>query len=119
MQQAALAYRDQRELASTDVNEWFAEAGASRLRAANSSTATISSRVTSNHSIISSIFAPDSKFSNTVATGIRVSLNTQAPLRLPGTLSTAGHCDQSRLAIFASLPFELSRFQGTEKPSPR
>jgi hypothetical protein len=33
----------------------------------------------------------------TVETGIRVSLNTQAPLRLPGMLSTAGHCDQSRL----------------------
>src|SRR5579863_4574385 len=60
--------------------------------------------------MISSIVAPTSRFSKTVATGIRVSLNTHAPLRLPGTLSTAGHCDQSRLAIFAS----LSRFQGTE-----
>ena len=28
-------------------------------------------------------------------TGIRVFVNTQAPLTLPGTLSTAEHCDQS------------------------
>jgi hypothetical protein len=28
-----------------------------------------------------------------------VSRNTHAPLRLPGMLSTAGHCDQSRLAM--------------------
>jgi hypothetical protein len=32
-------------------------------------------------------------------TGIRVPFNTHAPLTLPGTLSTAGHCDQSRAAI--------------------
>ena len=31
--------------------------------------------------------------------GIRVPRNTQAPLTLPGTLSTAGHCDQSSVAI--------------------
>jgi len=71
--------------------------GGSRLRAANSSTAAICSRVTSNHSMISSMFAPASRFSNTADTGMRVSLNTQAPLSLPGTLSTAGHCDQSEL----------------------
>ena len=35
----------------------------------------------------------------TVETGIRVSLKTQAPPRLPGTLSTAAHCDQSRTAM--------------------
>src|SRR5438067_2023041 len=35
-------------------------------------------------------------------TGIRVPLNTQAPLRLPGMLSTAGHCDRSGLAIIGS-----------------
>ena len=34
----------------------------------------------------------------TVATGRRVPLNTQAPLTLPGMLSTAGHRDQSRAA---------------------
>src|SRR5580700_8330776 len=34
-------------------------------------------------------------------TGIRVSLNTHAPLTFPGMLSTAGHWDQSRIAIFA------------------
>jgi len=32
-------------------------------------------------------------------TGIRVPLRTHAPLSLPGTLSTAGHCDQSMSAI--------------------
>jgi hypothetical protein len=31
--------------------------------------------------------------------GIRVSLKTQAPLRRPGTLSTTGHCNQSRLDV--------------------
>src|SRR5450631_1278545 len=40
------------------------------------------------------------KFSKIAATGTRVPLNTHAPLRLPGMLSTAGHCDQSRLAMF-------------------
>jgi hypothetical protein len=33
-----------------------------------------------------------------------VSLNTHAPLRLPGTLSTAGHCDQSRAVMFFPPP---------------
>ncbi len=61
--------------------------GALRLRAANSSTATICSRVTSDPSTISSTVAPDSSFSNTVETGMRVSLNTHAPLRFPGMLS--------------------------------
>src|SRR5271157_5472357 len=46
--------------------------------------------------MISSMLEPTSRFSKTVATGIRVSRNTHAPLRLSGTLSTAGHCDQSR-----------------------
>jgi hypothetical protein len=36
-----------------------------------------------------------SRFSNTAETGMRVLRNTHAPLRRPGTLSTAGHCDQS------------------------
>lgn len=31
-----------------------------------------------------------------------MSLKTQAPLTLPGMLSTAGHCDQSSAAIFVS-----------------
>jgi hypothetical protein len=35
---------------------------------------------------------------------------THAPLRLPGTLSTAGHCDQSRLPAMMSAPsFRLTR----------
>src|SRR5258708_24312124 len=42
---------------------------------------------------------PASRFSNTAETGMRVLRNTQAPLRLPGTLSTAGHFDQSRVGI--------------------
>lgn len=37
-----------------------------------------------------------------VETGIRVSLNTHAPLTLPGILSTAGHLDQSRLAMIVA-----------------
>ena len=35
--------------------------------------------------------------------GNRVSLKTHAPLNRPGTLSTAEHCDQSRLAIVGLL----------------
>src|SRR6266566_1877692 len=53
----------------------------------------------SNCSMISSMLAPASRFSKTADTGILVSRNTHAPLSLPGTLSTAGHCDQSRAAI--------------------
>jgi hypothetical protein len=34
--------------------------------------------------------------------GLRVSLNTHAPLTFPGTLSTAGHCDQSSCFIKSS-----------------
>src|ERR1700761_2658465 len=45
---------------------------------------------------------PTSRFSKTVDTGIRVPLNTHAPLRRSGTLSTAEHWDQSRVAM--SLP---------------
>src|ERR1022692_1726354 len=36
---------------------------------------------------------------------MRVPRKTQAPLTLPGTLSTAGHCDQSSAAIVGSLLF--------------
>jgi hypothetical protein len=35
----------------------------------------------------------------TTATGVRVPLNTQAPLTFPGTLSTAAHSDQSSAAM--------------------
>jgi hypothetical protein len=41
---------------------------------------------------------PSSRLSNTIATGVRVPLNTHAPLTFPGTLST-GHSDQSSTAI--------------------
>src|ERR1700738_3574249 len=47
----------------------------------------------------SSMFAPASRFSKIADTGIRVPFRTHAPLTLPGTLSTTGHCDQSRVAI--------------------
>src|SRR6266850_629143 len=73
--------------------------GASRLRAANSRTAFTCSRVTGNCSTTSSTVIPSSRFSKTTATGVRVPLNTQAPLTLPGMLSTARHWDQSSEAI--------------------
>src|SRR5277367_766503 len=50
---------------------------------------------------ISLTVAPTSRLSNTTETGVRVSRNTHAPLRLPGMLSTEGHCDQSRAGIFS------------------
>src|ERR1035441_3839897 len=65
--------------------------------------------------IISSMLEPASRFSKTVATGIRVSRNTQAPLRLSGTLSTAGQFDQSRLAILELL---LSGYAKTTEKLP-
>ena len=43
--------------------------------------------------------APASRFSKTMETGNHVAWNTNAPLTLPGMLSTAGHCDQSRFAM--------------------
>src|ERR1700690_610544 len=49
--------------------------------------------------MMSSRLAPASRFSKIADTGIRVPFNTHAPLTLPGTLSTAGHCDQSRFAM--------------------
>src|ERR1700731_3571867 len=51
------------------------------------------------HCMMSSRFAPASRFSKMADTGIRVPFNTHAPLTLPGTLSTAEHCDQSRAAM--------------------
>src|SRR5437879_9462333 len=72
------------------------EGVSSRLRAANSITALIWLRSSpSNHSMMSSMLAPASKFSKMTETGIRVPRSTQAPLTFPGMLSTAGHCDQS------------------------
>src|SRR5256886_7039807 len=50
-------------------------------------------------SINSLMVMPSSNPAKTVATGIRVPRNTHAPLTFPGTLSTAGHCDQSSAAI--------------------
>src|ERR1035441_6527115 len=65
--------------------------------------------------MISSMLEPASRFSKTVATGIRVSRNTQAPLRLSGTLSTAGQFDQSRLAMLELL---LSGYAKTTEKLP-
>jgi hypothetical protein len=39
------------------------------------------------------------KIFKTLATGILVPRNTHAPLRRSATLSTAGHCDQSRVDV--------------------
>jgi hypothetical protein len=39
------------------------------------------------------------KFSKIAEMGTRVPRNTHAPPTLPGIISTAGHCDESRLAM--------------------
>src|SRR5712692_6941914 len=70
-----------------------------RILAAGRFTANQCASGQSNHSIISSMLAPASRFWKTMATGIRVPLKTQAPLTFPGMLSTAGHCDQSSAAM--------------------
>src|SRR3989442_7262364 len=76
------------------------EGVSSRLRAANSITALTWLRSSpSNHVIMSSMLAPASRFSKMTDTGMRVPRSTQAPLTFPGTLSTAGHCDQSSAGI--------------------
>src|SRR5260370_11752884 len=72
----------------------------SRLREANSMTASTCSRFRpSNHCIISTMLAPAFRFSKMTETGMRVPLSTRAPLTFPGMLSTAGHCDQSSAAM--------------------
>jgi hypothetical protein len=50
--------------------------------------------------MISLIEAPTSRLSKTTETWVRVSRKTHAPQCLPGMLSTAGHRDQSSVAIF-------------------
>src|ERR1700733_1568776 len=50
--------------------------------------------------MILSILAPTSIFSKIADTAMRVPLRTHVPLTLPGMLSTAGHCDQSSVAMF-------------------
>src|ERR1035438_7089105 len=62
----------------------------------------ICSRVTGNSSITSSMLIPASRFSKRTFAGVRVPRSTHAPLTLPGTLSTAGHCDQSSIVIFCT-----------------
>src|SRR5579863_4035657 len=50
---------------------------------------------------------PSSRFSKTTLTGVRELRNVHAPLTLPGTLSTAGHCDQSRFAMICAPSFRV------------
>ena len=95
-----------------------AGAGAARLRAAKSRTAKTCSRLTSNHPMMSSMLAPASRFSKTVATGMLVPPKTQAPHTLPGMLSTSGHCDQSS-GILLSLDYlSLSLARGFRRLVP-
>src|SRR5882724_638452 len=77
----------------------------SKLCVAKCTTALTSSSVTSKTSVISRMDIPASRFSKMTETGMRVPFKTQAPLTLPGTLSTAGHWDQSSDAIVQILPF--------------
>src|ERR1700722_6418867 len=70
------------------------------LRPANSITVFTCSRFSpSYHSMMLSRLAPASRFSKMAETGMRVPFRTQAPLTLPGTLSTAEQLDQSRFAM--------------------
>src|SRR5438876_6205710 len=72
--------------------------GTARDDSANLRTVKACSRVTpGNHSRNWSTVAPPSRFSKSACTGTRVPLNTQAPLTLPGTRSTAAHFDQSNM----------------------
>src|SRR4029077_11649241 len=92
---------------------------ASRLRAANSMTASTCSRSRpSNHSIISSMLAPAFRFSKITETGMRVPLSTHAPLTFPGKLSTAGHSDESSAATESfSFPSFYTFFRGSVRIS--
>jgi hypothetical protein len=49
-------------------------------------------------------------------TGMRVPFNTHAPLTLPGTLSTAEHCDQSRAAIEGTPAQSITLYKSENKP---
>src|SRR5271157_1287352 len=66
-----------------------------------------------------SMVAPASIFSKIAATGIRVPRSTHAPLTLPGVLSTAGHCDQSRFAIGGSPGFRIAPARSEHKKTTR
>src|SRR5437899_11818443 len=61
--------------------------------------------------------SPSSRFSNTAETGMRVPRKTHAPLTFPGTLSTAGHCDQSS-AITCLLDYPSEAQCGTQHSYP-
>jgi len=64
---------------------------------------------------MSSMLVPASRFSKTIATGIRVSRNTQAPLTFAVMLSTAGHCDQSSAGLERLLQTIEHLFDGCQK----
>lgn len=93
--------------------------GASRERAAKSNTALTCSGATPNWSTISSMVIPSSRFSKTVATGIRVPRKTHAPLILPGSLSTARHCDQSIPIISIRSALAPATLPPAPRPRPR
>src|SRR5579863_2535128 len=88
-----------------------------RLWLAKWMTAFTSSAVTSKTSVISLSDMPASRFSKTVCTGIRVPLKTHAPLTLPGMLSTAGHWDQSRLAIIRTSSHRITQGKASSAAS--
>src|SRR5205814_3444252 len=72
--------------------------GTARDDSANLRTTKACSRVTTgNHSRNWSTVAPPSRFSKSACTGTRVPLNSQAPLTLPGTRSTAAQFVQSNM----------------------
>src|SRR2546422_11278407 len=76
----------------------FQAIGTARDDSANLRPVKACSRVTpGNHSGNWSTVAPPSRFSKSACTGTRVPLNTQAPLTLPGTRSTAAHFVQSNM----------------------
>src|SRR5260370_39100382 len=101
--------RDRRTLVEKNQHQRVTGDGGvtSRLRAANSMTASTCSRARpSNHSIISTMLAPAFRFSKMTEAGMRVALSTRGPLTFPGMLSTAGHCDQS-IAASERLSFRV------------
>src|SRR6266849_10573194 len=86
----------------------------SRLRAANSMTASTCSRSRpSNHSIISSTLAPASIFSKMMETGMRVPRSTHAPLTFPGCFPPQGMATNPALPRKDSPSIILIPFRGS------
>ena len=90
---------------------------ASRERVACSRTRRACSRVTpGNHARNSESCAPSSRFWKSAATGTRVPRNTQAPLTRWGSLSTAGHEDQSIIRSTSRPPCPLNGIRTLHSP---